>query len=71
MLCDDFLEVKHNLGFIGGILTVDLCSFNEILFFSWMFGERENLNHNHKEVNMSVLYTFVFRNLKLCNRTSD
>lgn len=33
MLCDDFLEVKHNLGFIGGILTVDLCSFNEILFF--------------------------------------
>lgn len=45
MLCDDFLEVKHNLGFIGGILTVDLCSFNEILFFFmdvWRKGELES-----------------------------
>lgn len=38
MLCGDVLEVKHNLGFTGGILAVDLCSFNEILVFMNVWG---------------------------------
>lgn len=41
MLCGDVLEVKHDLGFTGGILAVDLCLFNVILVFMNVWG-REN-----------------------------